>query len=113
MINPTIHEWLNFIARWVHVFAGIMWVGTTYYFTWLDARMTEEEKALANTGKAPQVWMVHSGGFYLGEKRKAPGELSCELSWVKWEVGTPGRSGFVLLVIFYYLVGCGGVGFVV
>ena len=46
MINPTISEWLNLIARWVHVFAGIMWVGTTYYFTWLDARMTEEEKAL-------------------------------------------------------------------
>jgi len=32
------------VARWVHVFAGIMWVGTTYYFTWLDARLTEEER---------------------------------------------------------------------
>ena len=61
MINPTIHEWLNFIARWVHVFAGIMWVGTTYYFTWLDARLTEEEKALANTG-VPEagVWKPDS-----------------------------------------------------
>ena len=38
-INPTISEWLNFIARWVHVFAGIMWVGTTYYFTWLDGQL--------------------------------------------------------------------------
>ncbi|PYS70432.1 MAG: hypothetical protein DMF73_12905 [Acidobacteria bacterium] len=66
MINPTISEWLNFIARWIHVFAGIMWVGTTYYFTWLDARLTEEEKALLNTGKAAQIWMVHSGGFYVG-----------------------------------------------
>ena len=52
-IDPTISEWLNFIARWVHVFAGIMWVGTTYYFTWLDARLTEEEKAVANTGDRP------------------------------------------------------------
>src|SRR5437660_8407546 len=74
MINPTISEWLNLIARWVHVFAGIMWVGTTYYFTWLDARMTEAEKALANTGQAPQIWMVHSGGFYLVEKRKVRSE---------------------------------------
>ena len=72
MINPTISEWLNLISRWVHVFAGIMWVGTTYYFTWLDARMTEEEKALANTGNAAQIWMVHSGGFYVVEKRKVP-----------------------------------------
>src|ERR1044071_6485598 len=59
-INPILSEWLNFIARWVHVFAGIMWVGTTYYFTWLDARLTEEEKAMANVGKSAQIWMVHS-----------------------------------------------------
>jgi uncharacterized membrane protein len=104
-INPTISEWLNFIARWVHVFAGIMWVGTTYYFTWLDARMTEEEKAMANTGTAPQIWMVHSGGFYRVEKRKAPDELSRKLHWFKWEAGTTWLSGFALLIIVYYLGG--------
>lgn len=53
-INPTLSEWLNLILRWIHVFAGIMWVGTTYYFTWLDARLTEEEKAVANTNRGPQ-----------------------------------------------------------
>ena len=104
-INPTISEWLNLIARWIHVFAGIMWVGTTYYFTWLDARMTEEEKALANTGKAPQIWMVHSGGFYVVEKRKVPDELSRKLHWFKWEAGTTWLSGFALLIIVYYLGG--------
>src|SRR5438552_215856 len=105
MINPTISEWLNFIARWIHVFAGIMWVGTTYYFTWLDARMTEEEKALANTGKAAQVWMVHSGGFYVVEKRKVPDELSRKLHWFRWEAGTTWLSGVALLIILYYLGG--------
>jgi len=105
MINPTISEWLNLIARWVHVFAGIMWVGTTFYFTWLDARMTEEEKALANTGKTAQIWMVHSGGFYLVEKRKIPDELSRKLHWFKWEAGTTWLSGFALLIIVYYLGG--------
>jgi uncharacterized membrane protein len=104
-INPLISEWLNFIARWVHVFAGIMWVGTTYYFTWLDARLTEEEKALANTGHAAQIWMVHSGGFYLVEKRKVPDELSRKLHWFKWEAGTTWLSGFALLIIVYYLGG--------
>jgi uncharacterized membrane protein len=104
-INPIISEWLNFIARWVHVFAGIMWVGTTYYFTWLDARLTEEEKALANTGNSAQIWMVHSGGFYLVEKRKVPDELSRKLHWFKWEAGTTWLSGFALLVIVYYLGG--------
>jgi len=104
-INPTISEWLNFIARWIHVFAGIMWVGTTYYFTWLDARLTEEEKALANTGNAPQIWMVHSGGFYVVEKRKVPDELSRKLHWFKWEAGTTWLSGFALLIVVYYLGG--------
>ena len=104
-INPIVSEWLNFIARWVHVFAGIMWVGTTYYFTWLDARLTEDEKAVANAGKKAQIWMVHSGGFYVVEKRKIPDELSRKLHWFKWEAGTTWLSGFALLVIVYYLGG--------
>ena len=70
MINPTLSEWLNLILRWIHVFADIMWVGTTYYFTWLDARLTEEEKAVRNTGETAQIWMVHSGGFYVVENVK-------------------------------------------
>src|SRR2546423_6207518 len=104
-MNPILSEWLNFIARWVHVFAGIMWVGTTYYFTWLDARLTEEEKAVANAGKSAQIWMVHSGGFYLVEKRRVPDELSRKLHWFRWEAGTTWLSGFALLIIVYYLGG--------
>src|SRR5436305_7073897 len=67
--------------------------------------MTQEEKPLANTGKAPQVWMVHSGAFYVVEKRKAPDELSRKLHWFKWEAGTTWLSGFALLIIVYYLGG--------
>lgn len=105
IIDPTISEWLNLIFRWVHVFAGIMWVGTTYYFTWLDARLTEEEKAVANTGDAAQIWMVHSGGFYVVEKRKVPDLVSRTLHWFRWEAGTTWLSGFALLVLVYYIGG--------
>ena len=105
MIDPTLSEWLNLITRWIHVFAGIMWVGTTYYFTWLDARLTEEEKAVANTGSAAQIWMVHSGGFYVVEKRKIPDELSRKLHWFRWEAGTTWLSGMALLIIVFYLGG--------
>jgi uncharacterized membrane protein len=104
-INPTVHEWLSLIARWIHVFAGIMWVGTTYYFTWLDARLTEEEKAMRATGSTPQLWMVHSGGFYVVEKRKVPDELSRKLHWFRWEAGATWLSGMALLIIVYYLGG--------
>jgi uncharacterized membrane protein len=80
-------------------------VGTTYYFTWLDARLTEEEKAVANTGEAAQIWMVHSGGFYVVEKRKVPDLVSRTLHWFRWEAGTTWLSGFALLVIVYYIGG--------
>jgi uncharacterized membrane protein len=105
ILDPTLSEWLNLLFRWVHVFAGIMWVGTTYYFTWLDARLTEEEKAAINTGVAPQVWMVHSGGFYVVERRKVPDLVSRTLHWFRWEAGTTWLSGFALLVLVYYLGG--------
>ena len=104
-LNPTLSEWLNLLFRWIHVFAGIMWVGTTYYFTWLDARLTEEEKAAANTGVVPQVWMVHSGGFYVVERRKVPDLASRTLHWFRWEAATTWLSGFALLVLIYYLGG--------
>ena len=104
-LDPTVSEWLNLILRWIHVFAGIMWVGTTYYFTWLDARLTEEEKAAANTGTPAQVWMVHSGGFYVVERRKVPDLVSRTLHWFRWEAATTWLSGFALLVVVYYLGG--------
>jgi len=105
ILDPTLSEWLNLLFRWIHVFAGIMWVGTTYYFTWLDARLTEEEKAALNTGTTAQVWMVHSGGFYVVERRKTPDLVSRTLHWFRWEAGTTWLSGFALLVLVYYLGG--------
>jgi uncharacterized membrane protein len=108
MIDSTISEWLNLILRWIHVFAGIMWVGTTYYFTWLDARLSEEEKAMANTGTAAQIWMVHSGGFYVVEKRKVPDLVSRTLHWFRWEAGTTWLSGMALLLLLFYMGGGSG-----
>jgi uncharacterized membrane protein len=105
LLDPTLSEWLNLAFRWIHVFAGIMWVGTTYYFTWLDARLTEEEKAAVNTGNAAQVWMVHSGGFYVVERRKVPDLVSRTLHWFRWEAGTTWLSGMALLIVVYYIGG--------
>ena len=104
-LDPTLNEWLNLLFRWTHVFAGIMWVGTTYYFTWLDARLSEEEKAVASTGASAQIWMVHSGGFYVVERRKVPDLASRTLHWFRWEAGVTWLSGFALLVLVYYLGG--------
>ena len=49
--------------------------------------------------------MVHSGGFYVVEKRKVPDLVSRTLHWFRWEAGTTWLSGFALLVLVYYLGG--------
>ena len=104
-LNPELNLWLNLILRWTHIFSAIMWVGTTYYFTWLDARLHEEE-ARGGDEKA-QVWMVHSGGFYIVEKEKRPGTRT--LHWFRWEAAMTWLSGFLLLTLMAYLGGGSGI----
>ena len=101
----SLNEWLNLTTRWVHVFAGIMWVGQTYYFTWLDGQMNKEEKALAKGGVLPQVWMVHSGGFYSVQKQKALSVPPEKVHWFRWEAAVTWLSGMVMLALVFYLGG--------
>lgn len=99
-IPPQLSEWLNLLARWFHVFAAILWVGSTFYFTWLDGRFQEEERAATAEGGEPEVWMVHSGGFYVVGKRKTPSLK--RLHWFRWEAASTWLSGMVLLTLVYY-----------
>src|SRR5919198_2811364 len=108
-IPPNVNEWLNLLFRWFHVFAAILWVGSTYYFTWLDGRFQEEEREAAGEGGAAgdagkvEVWMVHSGGFYVVEKRKTP--RLRRLHWFRWEAMMTWLSGILLLTLVYYMGG--------
>lgn len=90
-------EWLNLFVRWVHVFTGILWVGSTYYFTWLDRQL-----GLALKAGEQGVWMVHSGGFYLVEKQKTLGVAPDKLHWFRFEALITWLSGLLLLGIVYY-----------
>ncbi len=98
-MDIPIIEWTNLIVRWIHVFTGILWVGTTYYFTWLDGRFSELEESSEADG---QVWMVHSGGFYVVTKQKTPQLLPQTLHWFRWEAMLTWLSGILLLFIVYY-----------
>ncbi len=103
-MNINWMEWAQLILRWAHVFAGILWIGSTYFFTWLDGRLTQEERA-AREGQPAQVWMVHSGGFYVVEKQKTLSLLDRKLHWFRWEAAFTWLSGVVLLVMVYYMGG--------
>jgi uncharacterized membrane protein len=102
-MSSAIREWLNLGVRWIHVFAGIMWVGQTYYFTWLDGQFTKLEKDARSNGTASAVWMVHSGGFYTVEKQKSLGVAPEQVRWFRWEALITWVAGLMLLVLVYYL----------
>jgi uncharacterized membrane protein len=101
-LTSSIREWLNLGVRWFHVFAAIMWVGQTYYFTWLDGQFGRLEKKAPGDGTPPQVWMVHSGGFYAVAKQKSLGVLPGQVRWFRWEALMTWLSGMVLLFLVYY-----------
>jgi uncharacterized membrane protein len=101
-VTFSIREWLNLSVRWFHVFAAIMWVGQTYYFTWLDGQFTRQEKEAAAEGKPAQVWMVHSGGFYAVSKERSLGVPAAEVRWFRWEALMTWVSGIILLILVYY-----------
>ncbi len=100
-----LNEWLNLAVRWVHVFAGILWIGQTYLFTWLDAQLSAEEQAGIPANPGAQVYMVHSGGFYVVEKQKTLERLPGKLHWFRWEAALTWLSGTVLLTMVYYMGG--------
>ena len=106
-MNLELKEWLHLLLRWGHVFAGILWVGTTYYFTWLDGQFAALEKQFNQTPteKNPpekQVWMVHSGGFYSVEKLKVPKVMPDKLHWFRWEAALTWLTGILLFALVYY-----------
>ena len=106
-MNLELKEWLHLLLRWGHVFAGILWVGTTYYFTWLDGQFATLEKQFNQTPteKNPpekQVWMVHSGGFYAVEKLKVPNVMPEQFHWFRWEAALTWLTGILLFALVYY-----------
>jgi uncharacterized membrane protein len=104
-MDPYANEWLQFLARWLHVVAGIVWLGTSFYFVALDNHLRPPAGADdAGRGVGGESWEVHGGGFYRVEKyRVAPQRLPETLHWFKWEAYTTWLSGFALMVVLYYV----------
>ena len=100
-MEALIQDWLSMLLRWLHIIAGISWIGTSFYFMWLDASLRKREGQAA--GVLGESWSVHGGGFYQVQKfGVAPERMPDELHWFKWESYMTWLSGFCLLVVIYY-----------
>jgi uncharacterized membrane protein len=101
---PYVLDWLNLFGRWFHLVAGIAWIGSSFYFIWLDNHLLPPvDPSLARRGVAGEVWSVHGGGFYHAQKyRVAPETLPSTLHWFYWEAYSTFLSGFFLLCLIYY-----------
>ena len=93
-------EWLNLAIRWFHLTAGIAWIGSSFYFVWLDNHLVPPKVGEASG----EVWSVHGGGFYHKQKYQvAPKQMPEDLHWFKWEAYTTWITGFSLLVLVYWV----------
>jgi uncharacterized membrane protein len=94
-------DWANLLVRWLHLTAGIAWIGSSFYFIWLDNHL--EPPKDPKPGQSGELWAVHGGGFYHSEKYlTGPGWIPERLHWFKWEAYFTLISGMLLLAIVYW-----------
>jgi uncharacterized membrane protein len=102
VVETVLTEWLSLMVRWLHVVAGIAWIGSSFYFIHLDLSL--KHRSGLPEGVKGDAWQVHGGGFYhMVKYLVAPTRMPDELTWFKWEAYATWLSGFALLVIVYYL----------
>ncbi|HEX4695210.1 urate hydroxylase PuuD [Sphingomonas sp.] len=95
-------DWVKLAVHWLHVTAGIAWIGSSFYFMWLDSHL--RPPVPPREGVAGELWSVHSGGFYRQHKfNVAPAEMPEQLHWFKWEAYWTWISGFLLLSLIFYM----------
>ena len=100
-MEALLTEWAGMMLRWLHVIAGIAWIGSSFYFVHLDLSLRKREGLPDGVGG--ETWQVHGGGFYHMQKYLvAPAELPEELTWFKWEAYATWISGMLLLAAVYY-----------
>jgi uncharacterized membrane protein len=101
-MDAVVVAWLEMMVRWLHVIAGIAWIGSSFYFIALDLSLRRRDGL--PDGVQGEAWQVHGGGFYnMVKYLVAPARMPDEVTWFKWEAYTTWLSGFALLVLVYYL----------
>lgn len=102
MFDAAVQEWLNLVLRWIHVLAGIAWIGDSLFFMWLDGQMQPLREP--QEGVTGETWLLHGGSYFQVDRRLLrPGELPPKLHWFWQQTTLTLLSGLLLLIVVYYL----------
>ncbi len=96
-------DWANLLLRWLHVITAIAWIGSSFYFVFLDNNLIRPTSPdLLEKGVDGAMWAVHGGGFYNPQKYMvAPKKIHTKLHWFYWESYSTWLSGFALFTVLY------------
>ena len=102
-MDAYVFDWLNLLLRWTHVVVAIAWIGSSFYFVFLDNSLTPPaDPALQEKGVGGELWAVHGGGFYNPQKYLvAPRKIPEHLHWFYWESYATWLTGFALFTVLY------------
>ena len=105
MDSAYLLDWFNLLLRWAHVVVAIAWIGSSFYFVFLDSNLTPpQDPALKEKGVGGELWAVHGGGFYNPQKYMvAPKALPSNLHWFYWESYATWVTGFALFTVLYLI----------
>ncbi len=104
-VTPLYIDWLHLILRWLHIIAGIAWIGASFYFIWLNNHVRPPaDQATRDEGIDGELWALHGGAFYRVHRfGLAPDRLPETLHWFKWEAYVTWLSGVALLALVYWM----------
>src|SRR5260370_32460510 len=81
-MDPIVSEWLNLVFRWIHVLAGVMWIGHLWFFNFVNAQVAKTYDADS-------------------KKKVLPELMPRALYWFRWGAAYTWISGVLLLGIVY------------
>ncbi len=102
-MDAYVLDWVNLLLRWAHVIVAIAWIGSSFYFVFLDNSLTRPaDPDLKAKGVDGELWAVHGGGFYHPQKYMvAPKAIPENLHWFYWESYSTWLTGFALFTVLY------------
>ena len=102
-MDAYVLDWVNLLLRWAHVIVAIAWIGSSFYFVFLDNSLTPpQDKLSIDKGVSGELWAIHGGGFYHPQKYAvAPKKIPEHLHWFYWESYSTWLTGFALFTVLY------------